>query len=192
MIVPVIVTVHLAGFAIEVGAVACRLNRQWQLPGAAKAPLDRPAAGSNRRVAGARGARRLHGVQWPLRLPLRHQFAATRKLLVRPHERLGSKQTIEGRRQHPRGPREDGTERIAREKPGWLGKQRKKADDAHLCILKVSHEAPVDEALVKDVDEGVVFDMGSKTKLPVRCFHAPFFLELGGCLPVVCKAEMVS
>lgn len=74
------------------------------------------------------------------------------------------------------------------------GKQRReeKADDAHLCILKVSHKAAIDEALVEDVDESVILDMGSKTKLPVRCLHAPFFLELGGCLPVVCKADMVS
>lgn len=97
--------------------------------------------------------------------------------------------------------------RGAPEKMGRIGSERdtslakankekkrapKKADDAHLCILKVSHKAPVDEALVEDVDESVILDMGSKAKLPVRCLHAPFFLELGGCLPVVCKAEMVS
>lgn len=84
--------------------------------------------------------------------------------------------------------------RIGMEESGWVGQvtERKKTTVTHLCILKVSHETPIDEALIEDVDEGVVLDMGSKGKMPVRCFHAPFFLELGGSLSVVCEAEMVS
>lgn len=69
---------------------------------------------------------------------------------------------------------------------------RRESDRAHLCILKVSHEAAVNEALVEYIDECVVLDMGCEVKLPVRCLHAPFFLELGGCLPIVCNAEVVS
>lgn len=61
---------------------------------------------------------------------------------------------------------------------------------AHLCILEVSDKATVDEAFVEDVDECVVLDMGCKVKLPVRCLDAPFFLELGGSLPVVCEVEV--
>lgn len=73
-----------------------------------------------------------------------------------------------------------------------LGRRPKQSDCAHLCIFEISHKPAIDEALVEDVDESVVLDMGGKAKVPVRCFHAPFFLELGGSLPVVCKAELVS
>lgn len=71
-------------------------------------------------------------------------------------------------------------------KERWVATQPKRVMMAHLRTFKISHEPPVDEALVEDIDEGVVLDMGGEAKLPVRCFHAPLFLELGGSLPVVC------
>lgn len=53
-------------------------------------------------------------------------------------------------------------------------------------------ETLVDQALVEDADERIILDMGSKVKMPVRLLDAPFLLELGGCLSIVCRREEVG